>query len=62
MTDDDVIAAAGADGFDLEERVVGDAWCWGWVRGDDTRWPAFLTRREAVSWMASRLKRVAVFA
>jgi len=28
----DVIAEARERGFDLEERVLGDAWVWGWRR------------------------------
>jgi len=37
----DVIAEARERGFELEERVIGDAWVWGWARGDDDRWPCF---------------------
>ena len=47
-------------GFELEERVVGDGWVWGWSRGDDDRRPCFHERRQAVSWMADRLRRTAV--
>ena len=57
----DVIEEARERGFELEERVIGDGWVWGWCRGDDDRWPCFLERRQAVSWMADRLKRTAVF-
>ncbi len=57
----DVIAQAAGQGFMLEERVIGDGWVWGWSRGDDDRWPCFLERRQAVSWMVDRLKRTAVF-
>ena len=57
----DMIDEAREQGFELEERVVGDAWVWGWARGDDDRWPCFLEHRQAVSWMAERLKRTAVF-
>jgi hypothetical protein len=57
----DVIASARLQGFELEERVVGDGWMWGWSLGDDDRWPCFLARRQAVSWMADRLRRTAVF-
>jgi hypothetical protein len=42
MDDDDVIERARAEGFELVERPVGDAWCWGFVREDDERYPAFL--------------------
>jgi hypothetical protein len=38
MTDDDLIHQAAAEGFDVE-RTCGDAWVWGWVRGDEERWP-----------------------
>lgn len=61
MTDDEVVAAAVGDGFELEERPVGGAWCWAWARGDDTRWPAFTTKGQAIEWMRQRLHRVAVF-
>jgi hypothetical protein len=30
-------------------------------RGDDTRFPCYLSEREALSWMADRLRRTAVF-
>ena len=56
-----VIERAAARGFALEERVLADRWVWGWRRGDDDRHPCFLTEREAVSYMADRLRRVAVF-
>jgi hypothetical protein len=36
-------------------------WVWGSRRGDDTRWPCYLTEREALSYMADRLRRTAVF-
>jgi hypothetical protein len=62
MTDAEILDAAQADGFQLEERVCRGQWVHGWRRGDDERWPCFLTRREALSWMADRLTRCAVFA
>jgi hypothetical protein len=34
---------------------------WGWRRGDDTRHPCFLTRTEAVAYMADWLRRGAIF-
>ena len=43
----DVIAEARERGFELEERVIGDGWVWGWARGDDDRWPCFLERRSS---------------
>ena len=33
MTDDEVLEQAFADGFELAERVLADAWVWGWRRG-----------------------------
>jgi len=56
----DVIDEARERGFELE-RVTGDAWVWGWARGDDDRWPCFLEHRLAVPWMRDRLGRAAVF-
>ncbi len=61
MTDDEVIAEAARDGFELEERPCGDAWAWGRCRGDDTRWPCYLERRQALDWMSHRLRRGRVF-
>jgi hypothetical protein len=29
--------------------------------GDDTRFPCFISEREALSWIAGRLRRAAVF-
>jgi len=60
--DDDTITVASAQGFELEERACRGEWVWGWCRGDDTRFPGYLTREEAVRWMADRLERVQVFA
>jgi hypothetical protein len=57
----DVLHRAGERGFQLEERPLRGQWVWGWRRGDDTRHPCFLTEREALSYMADRLRRVAVF-
>jgi len=42
---DEVIVEAAVDGFELEERPCGDAWVWGWCRGDDRRWPCYLEER-----------------
>ena len=56
----DVIAEARRQGFELEERVLHDQWMWGWRR-DDERWPCFLERRLALSWMTDRLRRIGVF-
>jgi len=62
MTDDEVIAEAVSEGFELEERPGGDAWVWGWCRGDDTRWPCYLEQRQAIEWMRDRLYRIRAFA
>ena len=61
MTDDDVIAEAASEGFELEERPCGDAWVGGWCRGNDTRWPWYLERGQAVDWMRDRLNRGRIF-
>ena len=57
----DVRAEAAARGFSLDERPLRGQWVWGWRRGDDMRFPCYLSEREALSWMADRLRRVAVF-
>ena len=62
MRDDEILAAAESDGFELEERVCRGEWVHGWRRGDDERHPCSLTEREALSYMANRLRRMAVFA
>jgi hypothetical protein len=58
----DTIAEPLADSFELEERVCAGRWVWGWRRGDDERFPCYLTRDEALRWMAERLNRAKVFA
>ena len=45
MTDNEVIAEAAVDGFELEERACGDPWYRGWSRDDDRRWPCYLEGR-----------------
>ena len=57
----DVRAEAAQRGFELEERPLHGQWVWGWRRGDDTRFPCYLSEREALSWMADRLRRAEVF-
>ena len=57
----DVLTEAAPDGFTLEERPLNGRWVWGWRRGDDTRWPCYRTEREALSYMADRLRRAGVF-
>lgn len=62
MTDDEVIAAAELEGFELCWRPVGGTLCGGFVRGDDLRYPAFGEERLAFSNMADWLRRGRVFA
>jgi hypothetical protein len=57
----DIREAARDQGLELEERPLRGQWVWGWRRGDDTRSPCYLSEREALSRMADRLRRVAVF-
>jgi hypothetical protein len=57
----DVLEAAAERGFELEERPLRGQWVWGWRRGDDAGWPCFLSEREALSYMADRLRSTAVF-
>jgi hypothetical protein len=57
----DVRAEAAERGFTLEERPLRGRWGWAWRRGEDTRHPCFLAEREALAYMADRLRRVAVF-
>lgn len=57
----DVRAEALARGFTLEERPLRGKWVWRWRRGHDTRWPCYRTEREALPYMADRLRRTAVF-
>lgn len=45
MTDEEVLAQAAEEGFELEKRACQDAW----GRGDDQRWPCYLERRQAIS-------------
>jgi len=54
VTDEEVIAQAFADGFELGERELHGEWMWVWSRGDE-RWPCFLERRQAINWMRDRL-------
>jgi hypothetical protein len=61
MTDDEVIDRAALDGFELVERTCGSKRVHGWARGDDERWPCFLEQRQAINWMADRLRRSGVF-
>jgi hypothetical protein len=62
MTDDEVIAAARAEGFELIEKPLNGRWVVGWARGEDTRWPCYLEERQALNWMRDRLRRSRTFA
>jgi hypothetical protein len=62
MTDDEVIAAAEAEGFELAWRPVVGTLCVGFVRGDDERYPAFGEEPLAFSYMADWLRSGRVFA
>jgi hypothetical protein len=62
MDDDELIARARDDGFELVERPVGQHSCWGFVREGDDRYPAFLEQRQAISYMADWLRRGRAFA
>jgi hypothetical protein len=58
----DVIDEAAARGYQLEQRSLHGQRVWAWRRGDDRRHPCFLTEGEALSCMADRLQRLAIFA
>jgi hypothetical protein len=58
-----VLELAAREDFDLHERLaayMGEE-AWGWHRGDDDRWPCFVERGQAISWMADRLRRAGAF-
>ena len=57
----DVIERARDQGFELEEQPLNGQWVWAWRRGDDDRWPCYLEERQALAWMADRLRRSGVF-
>jgi hypothetical protein len=61
MDDQDVIDRARAEGFELTERPVGGHWCWGFVREEDERHPAFLERAQAIDYMGDWLRRGRIF-
>jgi hypothetical protein len=61
VDDSEVVDLAREDGFELIERPVNGKWCWGFVREDDDRYPAYLERRQAISYMADWLRRGRVF-
>jgi len=61
MDDDEVIDHARAEGFELVERPVARKWCWGFVRENDDRYPAFGEQRQAISYMNDWLRRGRIF-
>jgi hypothetical protein len=61
MDESEVIDEAAELGFEPVDRMVKGRLVFGWARGDDERWPCFLERRLAISWMADRLMLTRVF-
>ena len=61
MTDDEVIEAARAEGFEFGWRFVNGKPLVGFTRGDDMRYPAFGEERLAISYMRDWLRRGRVF-
>lgn len=61
MTDDEVIEAAREQGFELGWRFVDGKPLVGFMRGDDTRYPAYGEERLAISYMRDWLRRGRVF-
>jgi len=57
----DVLTEAAERGFELEERPPHGQRVWGWRRGDDTRVLCYRSEREALSYMADRLRHIAAF-
>ena len=62
MTDDEVIAAAAEEGFELGWRFVNCKPLVGFTRGDDTRFSHYGEERLAISDMRDRLRRGRAFA
>jgi hypothetical protein len=58
----DTREAAAAEGFALEEKPLSGQWVWAWRRGADERWPCYLEERQALEWIADRLRRNGAFA
>lgn len=50
MTDDEVIAAAAAEGFELGWRFVGEKLLVGFTRGDDTRYRRRVCSPRSLRW------------
>ena len=60
---DDIVAQARTAGYDLMQRELPSGeLVWTFLPGDDTRHPCFVTRREAVAFIADRLRGTAVYA
>ena len=62
MTDDEVIEAAAADGFEFGWRFVNGKPLVGFTREGDDRYPAYGEERLAITYMADWLRRGRVFA
>jgi hypothetical protein len=58
----DLIARAASRDFSFVQRETDTGQLvWAWRKGEDTRYPRFLTRREAFAWMEDQLGRGAAF-
>jgi hypothetical protein len=57
----ELLTEAAERGFQLEERPLRGQSVSGWRRGDDTRFPCYLSEREALRGMADPLRRADVF-
>ena len=55
MADNDVMAAASARGWRLDEHPVVDTPVWRWLRFAHEIWPTFTDRPAAIAWMQDRL-------
>jgi hypothetical protein len=54
---DDVRARAAEHGLSLDLTELNGHPVWGWHKGDDWRWPCYVTERDALDWMANWLRR-----
>lgn len=61
LTDDEVIAAAREQGFELGWRFVDGKPCAGFTRGDDDRYPAYADEAMAIRYMRDWLRRGRTF-
>jgi hypothetical protein len=57
----DAIEEAALLQFELVPRMLNGQLVYGWQRGDNTRFPCFVTEREAVSYVEDRLRRMRAF-